>query len=220
MMYRNTVVRTRLMSIASALEPVLPPRETVRRPGRPRSLAADRAILDAALSLVRETGYRAVTIEAVAARAGVGRPTLYRRYADRTALFIAVYDRFAADERFDPPTGDPEADIASLLTRLFDLFARTGLVAVLAGLVVDAQASAEDRTRLLARLVEPRRRIVGAIVAAARRRGRVRRDVSADAVADHVAAIVWFRVLAGGGTLDAAFAAETAALVVRGLAPR
>lgn len=203
-----------------AVEPVLPAREAVRRPGRPRSLAADRAILDAALALVRETGYRAVTIEAVAARAGVGRPTLYRRYADRTALFIAVYDRFAADERFDPPTGDPEADIAALLTRLFELFARTGLVDVLAGLVVDAQASPEDRTRLLARLVEPRRRIVGAIVAAARRRGRVRRDVSADAVADHVAAIVWFRVLAGGGTLDAAFAAATAALVVRGLAPR
>jgi AcrR family transcriptional regulator len=207
-------------SAALTLEPVLPPREAVRRPGRPRSLAADRAILDAALSLVRETGYRAVTIEAVAARAGVGRPTLYRRYADRTALFIAVYDRFAADERFDPPTGDPEADIAALLTRLFELFERTGLVAVLAGLVVDAQASAEDRTRLLARLVEPRRRIVGAIVAAARRRGRVRSDVSADAVADHVAAIVWFRILAGGRTLDAAFAGETAALVVRGLAPR
>jgi AcrR family transcriptional regulator len=205
---------------APAIEPVLPPREAVRRPGRPRSLTADRAILDAALSLVRETGYRAVTIEAVAARAGVGRPTLYRRYADRTALFIAVYDRFAADERFDAPSGDPEADIAALLTRLFELFERTGLVAVLAGLVVDAQASAEDRTRLLARLVEPRRRIVGAIVAAARRRGRVRRDVSADAVADHVAAIVWFRILAGGGTLDATFAAETAALVVRGLAPR
>ncbi len=212
------------MPVAAALlpdlAPVLPDRDTVRRPGRPRSATADRAILDAALALVRERGYRAVTIEAVAARAGVGRPTLYRRYADLTALFIAVYDRFAADERFDPPTGDPEADLAALLTRLFELFARTGLVAVLAGLVVDAQASPEQRERLLARLVEPRRRIVGAVVEAARRQGRIRADVSTDAVADHVAAIVWFRILAGGGTLDAGFAAETAALIVRGMAQR
>lgn len=202
------------------LAPILPDRSAERRPGRPRSAAADRAILDAALALVRERGYRAVTIEAVAARAGVGRPTLYRRYADLTALFIAVYDRFAADERFEAPTGEPEADLAALLTRLFELFARTGLVAVLAGLVVDAQASPEQRERLLARLVEPRRRIVGAVVEAARRQGRIRPDVSADAVADHVAAIVWFRILAGAGTLDRRFAAETAALIVRGLAPR
>lgn len=204
---------------ALLVEPVLPMREPVRRPGRPRSRAADRAILDAALALVGEIGYRAVTIEAVAARAGVGRPTLYRRYADRTALFIAVYDRFAADERFAAPTGDPEADLAGLLSRLFELFSRSGLVAVLGGLVVDAQASPEQRDRLFSRLVGPRRRLVGAIVESARRAGRVRDDISADAVADHVAAIVWFRILAGGRTLDATFARETAALVVRGIAP-
>lgn len=62
----------------------------MRRPGRPRDADADQRIVAATRDLLREGGLDAVTIAAVAARAGVGRPTIYRRYPDREALATLV----------------------------------------------------------------------------------------------------------------------------------
>ena len=58
------------------------------RPGRRRDPEVDEAILDAALELFAEDGFRGVTIEGVAARAGVGKATIYRRYPTREALLV------------------------------------------------------------------------------------------------------------------------------------
>jgi AcrR family transcriptional regulator len=63
---------------------------TIRRPGRPRSAEADEAILEATLDLLVERGIEGTSIELVARRAGVTRATIYRRYADKTALLIAA----------------------------------------------------------------------------------------------------------------------------------
>lgn len=64
--------------------------EPARVPGRPRSAQADEAILDAAVDLLVERGIDGTSIELVARRAGVTRATVYRRYADKTALLIAA----------------------------------------------------------------------------------------------------------------------------------
>src|SRR5690606_25969376 len=63
---------------------------TVRTRGRPRSTEADDAILEAAVELLIERGVEATSIERVANRAGVTRPTVYRRYTDKTTLLIAA----------------------------------------------------------------------------------------------------------------------------------
>jgi AcrR family transcriptional regulator len=60
-----------------------------RGPGRPRSVAADRAILDAALALLAEVGPTALSVEEVASRAGVGKTTIYRRFATKDDLIAA-----------------------------------------------------------------------------------------------------------------------------------
>lgn len=59
-----------------------------RRPGRPRSEAADQAILEATVELIREQGFLALTIEAVAARAGVAKTTVYRRWSNKDDLLM------------------------------------------------------------------------------------------------------------------------------------
>jgi AcrR family transcriptional regulator len=59
-----------------------------RRPGRPRSAKAHRAILDAALALLVEQGYHGLSMEAVAARAGVGKTTIYRRWPSKQEIVI------------------------------------------------------------------------------------------------------------------------------------
>ncbi|MFD0331213.1 TetR/AcrR family transcriptional regulator [Streptacidiphilus monticola] len=68
---------------------------------RPRSDAAHRAILDAALALAVEHGYTGVTIKGIAERAGVGRQTVYRWWPTRGAVLLEAMGRSA------PPTGRP-----------------------------------------------------------------------------------------------------------------
>jgi AcrR family transcriptional regulator len=60
----------------------------VRRPGRPRSESAERAIIDAVLALVAEGGVDALSVEGVAAKAGVGKGTIYRRWSSKEAMLV------------------------------------------------------------------------------------------------------------------------------------
>jgi AcrR family transcriptional regulator len=62
-----------------------------RRPGRPRSEQAEQAIIDATLDLFAEQGFEGVCVEAVAARAGVGKATIYRRWPNKEELLLAAF---------------------------------------------------------------------------------------------------------------------------------
>ena len=64
--------------------------ERPRRPGRPRDARRDEAILNATLALLQERGYQGLTIDGVAASAGVGRPTIYRRWSSKPSLVVAA----------------------------------------------------------------------------------------------------------------------------------
>jgi AcrR family transcriptional regulator len=68
-----------------------PGRETSRRPGRPRSEQAEQAIIEATLDLFAEQGFEGVCVEAVAARAGVGKATIYRRWPNKEELLLAAF---------------------------------------------------------------------------------------------------------------------------------
>ena len=63
-------------------------RSPARAPGRPRSAQAHRAILDATIELFVESGYEGLSIEGVAARAGVGKTTIYRRWSSKEDLIV------------------------------------------------------------------------------------------------------------------------------------
>src|SRR5271169_1750741 len=67
-----------------------PAPETYRRPGRPRSEQAEQAIIEATLDLFAEQGFEGVCVEAVAARAGVGKATIYRRWPNKEELLLAA----------------------------------------------------------------------------------------------------------------------------------
>ena len=68
-----------------------------RRPGRPRSVEADEAILAAAFAVFAECGFDGMTVEGVAARAGVGKGTIYRRYPGKLDLIIAASQYFGQE---------------------------------------------------------------------------------------------------------------------------
>ncbi|MFD8479805.1 TetR/AcrR family transcriptional regulator [Kitasatospora sp. NPDC059673] len=90
------------------------PRAFPRR-GRPRDAARDRAILDATLAVLAESGYGALTTAAVAARAGVSTATLYRRWSSKDELVIAAATTRVEDVYAQPDTGSLEGDLRILL---------------------------------------------------------------------------------------------------------
>src|SRR3954469_15882051 len=93
-------------------------RLAARPPGRPRSERADKAIIEATLALlVEEGGVGGVTIEAVAARAAVGKTTIYRRWSNKEALII---DALASLKEPEPELGGASArdDLVALARTL------------------------------------------------------------------------------------------------------
>ncbi len=103
--------------------------------GRPRRASIDAAIREATLTLVREGGPAAATMEAVATRAGVAKTTLYRRHPDRSALLEAVLAH-AIGSPTQPPDGDVRTKIRWALgeawRQMGDVLGTGGLSAVIA----------------------------------------------------------------------------------------
>ncbi|ACU34488.1 TetR/AcrR family transcriptional regulator [Actinosynnema mirum] len=117
---------------------------------RRRGAELERAVLDAATAELLESGYRALTMERVAKRAGTNKNALYRRWPHRAALAAAAYRALVADTTRTPDTGDLRADVLALLRGLAaDLASPRG--EVLTGMVAGIAAEAPE---LLAELRE------------------------------------------------------------------
>jgi AcrR family transcriptional regulator len=150
-------------------------RDAARRPGRPRSERAEQAILDAAIEAVGENGIDGVSCEDVAARAGVGKATLYRRWAGKEELLIAA---FASIKRPMPePRGDSvRADLIALLT----VIAADSDDPRYAQQFALLHGAGERYPRLVARykeqIVEPRRELVRAVLRRGIETGELRPD--------------------------------------------
>ena len=98
--------------------------------GRPRSTEADEAILEAAIDAFVEQGWNGLTIEGVAARAGVGKATIYRRYQSRMDLLFAAVRKLAQERDPVPDTGTLRGDLLALVAseyreRLLEVALRT-----------------------------------------------------------------------------------------------
>lgn len=109
---------------------------TARTRGRPRSSAADQAILDAAVALLFEVGIDGMTMSSVIARSGVARATVYRRWATRDALVAAAL----REVKGRPPyaiSGDLETDLGRGAEQARAIFAEPRFRAFLPLLVRD-----------------------------------------------------------------------------------
>jgi AcrR family transcriptional regulator len=146
--------------------------------GRPRQPDVDRRILDASGDLIRERGPGAVHIDAVAARSGVARTTIYRRYRDRRELLTATLDRITGPG--GPPVGGDVRDrLRRELERIREVLdqglGRGGVAAVL----TDADPEFTQALRSsLARHLEPLLQAIAEDAA----QGWIRADVDPDAL--------------------------------------
>lgn len=154
-----------------------------RRRGRPRSTTIDTAILEATLERLAIDGYQSLTLSAVAAQAGVGRPTLYRRYAGKAQLVTAALRHSTSLEEAALPSGTPEA-LRSLLASTAAALEAPGALTVLGSLLAEERRDPALVDTFREAVFEPRHRIVKGILARGVAAGEVRSDVDARIVID------------------------------------
>ena len=175
------------------------------RPGRPRSVEADQAIVDAALAVFAEEGFDGLTMEAVAARAGVGKATVYRRYPGKAELVIRAASCLSAAEAPEADTGSLRGDLQAIARNLVHL-----LTATVAGRCVPELVAALPRCAQLAgehrRFIAARRRLTVRAVDRAVARGELPADTDAEIVADLLAGPIFYRHLVMRGRLDTRYA--------------
>jgi AcrR family transcriptional regulator len=175
------------------------------RPGRPRSAEADEAIVDAALAVFAEEGFDGLTMEAVAARAGVGKATVYRRYPGKAELVIRAASCLTAAAAPEADTGSLRGDLQALARNLVHLL--TGTVA---GRCVPELVAALPRCEQLAaeheQFTAARRRLTVRAVQRAVARGEVPADTDTEIVADLLAGPIFYRHLVLRGRLDRGYA--------------
>ena len=185
-------------------------------PGRPRSEPARRAVLDAALRLVRRDGYPAVTIKGIAEEAGVGRQTVYRWWDGKAAILLEAITELARPFAAPEPTGDPVHDLRETLRGSFRLSPVAG--PIISGLMADATHDAAVMEQLQT-LLSQRRATVRGMMERARRDGLVGGDTDLDLATDMVWGTMWYRVLSRHAPVDEALADELTEAVLRLLGP-
>ncbi len=185
--------------------------------GRPRSEEAHKAILDATLDLLVEVGFSALTVEGVASRAGVGKATIYRRWASKLPLVVEAFGELPGFEDVD--AGALDLDLKRMLVRYLEVYNSTPLSSVLPSLAGERFHNPE-----LSVLFEPvsmdRRRPLIRAFERARERGEIPGDVDLELAADLVVGPIAVTLFFKGGRINPSMVGPMVDLALRGLSPR
>jgi AcrR family transcriptional regulator len=186
----------------------------VARPGRQRSAAADAAIIDATLALLRDRGYEALTMAAVIEKAGVSSATLYRRWTAKSELVAAAVASLVPDEPAEVDTGSLEGDIAAFVREVAGAIKARGHMAELLG---GDKNDAELTAALRAKLLTPRIRTLQRILDRAAERDEIVSPVSADTLLPLVVGPLHYRATILDEPLSPAFLRRVVQTTVAGL---
>ncbi len=187
------------------------------RSGRPRSEKIHQAILKAAVDLVLSTGFRAVTMEAIAEKAGVGRMTIYRRWPNKAAVVMdAFVGRVDSETLFAPAKNYIDSIRRQMRTMAKAFRGQDGTL--IRALLAEAQFDPELAVALRERWTMPRRRMAIKYFQEGIRAGELRADVDPDAMIDVLYAPLYYRLQMGTGPLSNAFVDEIFEHAMKGLA--
>jgi AcrR family transcriptional regulator len=199
---------------------VVTPTETpaARPPGRPRSGAADRAILDAALRLLAADGYARMTMDGVAAEAGVSKATIYLRYRSKADLATAALAHLRDAEQREP-SGDLRRDLIEVLSRMRANAERVSVMGIVGTCLVEEQHTPELLRFFQERTLGPRRAAIAGLLADARDRGELAPDADLEAATTMLMGAYQARYLSGQPFPDR-WEERLVATLVAGLAAR
>ena len=195
-------------------------RDDAARPmGRPRDARADRAILHATRELIAERGIHEFRTEDVAARAGVGKGAIYRRYPSKDELVTAAVGAMVDDEIQVPDTGSTRSDLLALMREAVELY-RGSLPGRLMPNLVSAMAQRPELARTVRDgFLAGRRAALTQVLARGIERGDLRADLDLEFALDVFGGPLFYRLLITGGPIDDQLADAVAELILRGFAP-
>jgi AcrR family transcriptional regulator len=186
--------------------------------GRPRSERARKAILEAASELLLARGLSAVSMDAVAERAGVSKATIYRWWPTKETLALdALYTEWAAARPHPRDTGSLRGDLLSLLRPWARLAGSRPYGRVVAALLTEAQTDPVFAAEYRERFVEPRRQQAREIFRRAIERGEIPADTKVEVALDLLYGPLYHRLLHGHAPLNDRFVREVIDMVLDGV---
>jgi AcrR family transcriptional regulator len=159
-----------------------------------RSESSRRAILDAAAELCAEVGYGRVTVEAIAARAGSSKKTIYRWWPSKGAVMLELIDETATATAPHPDTGDLAADMRTQLRAIIDMLTPPQTSPV-TGLIAEALNDPDLARELRERLIEPRIAAFKERLRRAQDEGQLSPDTDLDVALDLLYGPVYHRLV-------------------------
>ncbi|MCI2956864.1 TetR/AcrR family transcriptional regulator [Agromyces atrinae] len=190
--------------------------------GRPRSEEGRAAILAATHELLMDVGYDRLAIVDIAARAGVGKQTIYRWWPSKAAVVAECVLSGIVD--LTPlvirASGDFAADLHEWLEESHRLVSTRQIGPMLRGLAVAALTDSSAARGLQDQFTEPLRRAIEESLAAAVRAGTARTDVSADALADLLIGRFVYSLTVDDVDAIARLSGDVVDIVIRGVMPR
>ena len=187
--------------------------------GRPRSARAHEAILQAAVGLLLEHGLDAVSMDAVAARAGVSKATIYRWWPTKESLALdALYTEWSAAAPDPRDTGSLRGDLIELLSPWARLVGgQRPYARVIAALLAETHTDPAFAAEYQQRVVQPRRDQARAIFARAIERGEISPGLDLEVALDLIYGPLYHRLLQGHAPLDDAFVKSAVDMALGGI---
>lgn len=187
-----------------------------RAPGRPRSEVAHRAIIDAARELLVEEGFTRLRLEHVAARAGVGKGAIYRRWPSKEALALDLLLELAEPHLAIPDRGDTRAELLASIENPIRAITRTRFGPVIRAMLSQIAGNPAIGDPFRSSVVAARRAEIARVVERGIARGDLRADADPSVATELLAGPVYFR-LVFGGPLDEDLARRVVDTLLRGL---
>ncbi|HEY4385213.1 MAG TPA: TetR/AcrR family transcriptional regulator [Ktedonobacteraceae bacterium] len=182
--------------------------------GRRRSNQAHQAILQATRDVLSQVGYRDMTIEAIAATAGVGKKTIYRWWPSKAAVALEALTSSAEAHVPFPDTGSLGDDLLTYFEQAFPgLQGKSGTV--LSGLAAEAQLDPEFARAFQQTFIVPMKTGLVALLERGLQRGELAPDTNLNVLADLIYGAKWYRFLLYPAPLDDVFARDIVKLILR-----
>jgi AcrR family transcriptional regulator len=166
--------------------PISPPR------GRPRDEGCDRAIEAATRDLLVEHGFAGLSIEGIAARAGVAKTTIYRRWDSKAALVIDAFLRGGRDHLDPPDTGSVRGDLIEMLRAFLTMVQQRG--DLVQALIAEQRRHPELAEAFRTTVLQQRQAAVREVLDRGVARGEIAADADLGLLTDVGAALMWYRL--------------------------
>lgn len=162
-----------------------------KSPGRPRSAESHQAMLQATLELLAKVGFEAMSIEAIATRAGVGKTTIYRRYNSKAELVADAIESIR-EEIVIPDTGSLWGDMDALIQNAAQISLNPLGRQTVAMIISSASSNAEFAQIYWTKYLHPRREAFAVVLERAKARQEVKPDLDPGLVFDTMSSIMLY----------------------------